>query len=91
MDDTIQIDGAGRVVLPKAVRERFRLAGGDALSIEVKGDVIELRPRKMNLTLKKVNGVLVVAGPKLPAERDLVSEDREDRLQELLRQSGFKG
>ena len=40
----VQMDSGGRVVLPKKVRERFRLRGGDTLALEMKGDVIELRP-----------------------------------------------
>lgn len=90
MSDTIQIDGAGRMVLPKAVRDRFRLSGGDALAIEVKGDAIELRPRKQGVALKKVNGVLVVSVPKFTGNRDLVAEDREERIQELLGRGGFE-
>lgn len=79
------------MVLPKAVRERFRLAGGDALSIEVKGDAIELRPKKRGPMLKKVNGVLVVAGGKSLTKDDFAAEDREERIEELLRRGGFKG
>jgi AbrB family looped-hinge helix DNA binding protein len=91
MSETIQIDQAGRVVLPKRLRERFRLEGGDTLVVEVKGDAIELRPTKAAATLKRVNGVLVVAGAGgLPAGRDFVAESREERLDELMRGLGEK-
>jgi len=59
---TVQIDQAGRVVLPKGLRDRFRLRGGDTLAIEVRGDAIELRPTRATGTLKRVNGVLVFTG-----------------------------
>lgn len=91
MSETIQIDQAGRLVLPKRLRERFRLEGGDTLSVEVKGDAIELRPTKAPVTLKRVNGVLVLTGAgALPAGRDFVAEARDERLDELTRPSGEK-
>jgi AbrB family looped-hinge helix DNA binding protein len=90
MGDTIQIDRAGRVVLPKAVRDRFRLSGGDMLAIEMKEDAIELRPQKTGIALKKVNGILVVSGAKFTEDCDFVAADREERIQELLRRGGFE-
>ena len=42
-----------RVVLPKALRGRFRLRGGDVLAIEVRGDAIELRPTQAVGQLKE--------------------------------------
>ena len=83
---TIQIDRAGRVVLPKAVRERFRLRGGDTMAIEVRDDAIELRPTQAAGQLKRVNGVLIFAGTApLESGRDFVAESREQRIQELSR------
>jgi AbrB family looped-hinge helix DNA binding protein len=85
MNETIQIDQAGRMVLPKRVRNRFRLQGGDTLAIEVKGDAIELRPTKSNVRLVRVRGVLVLAGgAALPDARDLVAESRADRINEFV-------
>ena len=89
MNHTIQMDRSGRLVLPKALRERFRLESGDKISVEVKGDTIELRPRKQAHSLKRVNGVLVFSSETFPADRDFVTEDREDRIHELLRRGGI--
>jgi len=87
---TVQIDQAGRVVLPKRLRERFRLRGGDTLAIEVRGDAIELRPTQASGELRRINGVLVFSGPgTLEAGRDLAAESRQERLDELTR--GVKG
>jgi len=86
MNETIQIDQAGRVVLPKRLRDRFRLQSGDRLAIEVKGDAIELRPTRSDVRLVRVNGVLVVAGElRMKEGQDLVAESREERIDEMTR------
>jgi AbrB family looped-hinge helix DNA binding protein len=86
MNITVQVDPAGRVVLPKKIRERFRLQGGDTLTLEIKGDAIELRPQKQTQQLRRVNGVLVmVSDMSLPVERDLVAEARDERIDEVIR------
>ena len=38
------IDGAGRVVVPKAIREHLRLLGGGELEITERGGAIEMVP-----------------------------------------------
>lgn len=38
------IDRLGRVVVPKAIRDKLRLGGGELLEIEERDGVIELRP-----------------------------------------------
>jgi AbrB family looped-hinge helix DNA binding protein len=84
MSVNVQMDPAGRVVLPKKVRERFRLQGGDTLALEVKGDTIQLRPQEMRARLERVNGVLVLAnGAPLPEGTDLVAESRKDRIEQI--------
>ena len=85
---TVQMDQAGRVVLPKRLRERFRLRGGDTLAIEVKGDAIELRPARATGQLSRVKGVLVFTGPTpLSGDLDLVAQSREERIDDLTRGS----
>ena len=82
----VQIDRAGRVVLPKKLRERFRLQGGDTLVLEVKGDEILLRPQKTKVRLERVNGVLVLVGEMpLPEGRALVSDSRNERINQIAR------
>jgi len=86
MNETVHIDQAGRLVLPKRVRKRFRLQGGDVLSLEVIGDSIQLRPRKATVLLKRINGVLVLLSETPLAEgQDLVSESRDERIDEIAR------
>ena len=84
MNIHVRLDPAGRVVLPKKIRERFRLHGGDMLVLEVKGDAIELRRQKPTAQLQRVNGVLVlVSNMSLPVESDLIAESRDERIDEF--------
>lgn len=86
MSVRLQMDTAGRVVLPKKVRERFRLQGGDTLALEIKGDAIQLRPEQRGARLERVNGVLVlVSATFIPEGKDLVSELREERIDQVAR------
>jgi AbrB family looped-hinge helix DNA binding protein len=80
---TVQVDEAGRLVLPKPVRERFGLKRGDTLAIEVRGDAIELRPTRAGARLERINGVLVLTGEMTLTGADLVSASREERIDEL--------
>lgn len=84
-ETTVQIDQAGRLVLPKRVRDSFRLKSGDTLSIDVKGDAIELRPTKSSIRLERINGVLVLTGEIPIPSHDLVAESRDERLDEFVR------
>lgn len=88
MDMNVQMDQAGRVVLPKKLRERFRLQGGDRLALEVKGDEIHLRPQKLRARLERVNGVLVLVSElPIPEGRDLVSDSRDERIDQIVRKA----
>ena len=88
---TVQIDQAGRVVLPKKVRERFGIHGGDMLELEVKGDAIQLSPQRAKFRLERVNGVLVLGGEMSLAEgRDSVSESRDERIADIARDAGVE-
>lgn len=79
MTRTIQMDGSGRLVLPKALREKLNLAGGTSLRADVVAGRIELTPlgdvsaavltRKSGVTLLKRTGVAVDAAAAVAAER----------------------
>jgi AbrB family looped-hinge helix DNA binding protein len=85
-ETTVQIDQAGRMVLPKPLRDRFRLKAGDTLAIGVRGDAIELRPTHAHGQLKRVNGVLVFTGSDALANgEDLVAQSRDERIDDLMR------
>ena len=59
MVKTLTIDQAGRVVLPKRVRDEFHLRGGDHLELESDGGQITLRPAPSSSALCREWGVWV--------------------------------
>lgn len=64
----LKVDKAGRVVLPKPLRDELQLAPGDALELESSGEAITLRPVRVTTPLHKERGVWVYrTGEKLPA------------------------
>ncbi len=64
------IDKAGRVVIPKPLREQLHLEAGDTLELESAGEQITLRPVRGTGPLTKEHGVLGYrAGQPLPAIR----------------------
>ena len=56
----VTLDRAGRVVLPKALRDGLGLSSGDTLDLTVKGDEVTLRPRRGATPLQKERGVWVL-------------------------------
>ncbi|PYT78786.1 MAG: hypothetical protein DMG40_19085 [Acidobacteria bacterium] len=84
----ISLDKAGRVVLPKDLRDKLRLEAGDELMVEEAGEQIILRPVRTQPTLKKERGVWVYQGAR-GAQRsseslpDLIDAAREKRLREF--------
>ena len=55
----VTLDQAGRVVLPKAIRDEMGLSPGDTLDVTVKGNEVTLRPRRAATALQKERGVWV--------------------------------
>jgi AbrB family looped-hinge helix DNA binding protein len=60
------IDAAGRVVIPKSLRDRLGLKGGEALDIREHDGRIELEPVATPMRLVESEG-----GPAAVAEEDL--------------------
>jgi AbrB family looped-hinge helix DNA binding protein len=53
------LDKAGRVVIPKPLRDELDLAPGDSLELESSGERITLRPIRGNAPLTREKGVWV--------------------------------
>jgi len=84
MTAKITLDKAGRVVIPKTLRQELHLGPGDALRLESEGDLITLRPLRPEALLKKERGVWVYQGePTHASIPGLIDRDREKRLREL--------
>jgi len=84
MSTTILMDASGRLVLPKAIRERLNLAKGATMRAEVVAGRIELTPiesvgetglsRKAGITVLKRTGAITDAAAAVAAERDAQAE-----------------
>ena len=58
----VTIDRAGRVVVPKSLRDRFNLVAGTELEIEAVGDGLKLRKAGVETSLIPKHGILVHHG-----------------------------
>ncbi len=68
MNTTVTLDKAGRVVIPKTLRDKLRLEPGDSLHLDSEGEKMILRPVSSVSPLMKERGVWVFRrGTKLPA------------------------
>jgi AbrB family looped-hinge helix DNA binding protein len=87
MNTNLTIDKAGRIVLPKPVRDRLQIAPGDQLRIESDDDRIILRPARGAAQLRKKRGVWVYRSDE-PLSASTVQETlervRRERDQENL-------
>jgi AbrB family looped-hinge helix DNA binding protein len=59
MNATLTVDKAGRVVLPKPVRDKLQLSAGDSLELESSGSEIVLRPIRGTAQMRKRDGIWV--------------------------------
>jgi AbrB family looped-hinge helix DNA binding protein len=59
MTTTLTLDKAGRVVLPKPVRDEMQLRAGDSLELESSEDRMVLGPRRRGVGLDKKQGIWV--------------------------------
>jgi AbrB family looped-hinge helix DNA binding protein len=59
---TATLDKAGRIVLPKNLREKLHLKPGAKFSIEVVGDKIEIELEAPKLGIVRKGGVRMVMG-----------------------------
>jgi AbrB family looped-hinge helix DNA binding protein len=82
MNTRLVIDKAGRVVIPKPLRDELHLEPGDSLEAESSGEQITLRPVRGTGPLTKEHGVWVFhAGHPLSTSTtdDMLEKIREER------------
>ena len=78
----LTLDKAGRVVLPKPLRDELNLSPGDTLELETSGDLITLHPIRATTPLQKERGVWVIrTGEDLSGSvvEDTIRQIREER------------
>jgi AbrB family looped-hinge helix DNA binding protein len=79
---TLKIDKAGRVILPKPVRDRLGLHAGSDLEIQETMDGVVLRPADRRPSMVKRGSFWVHTG-ELPPGYDIlkaIDEDRDERM-----------
>ena len=82
---TLTMDKAGRIILPKSLRDRLGLHAGSNLDVVETPDGIRLKPVEAEPLMVKKDGLLVYTG-KVPPGFDVVravEDDREARIREI--------
>ena len=76
------IDKAGRLVIPRTLRDRIGLVGGGEVELELDGSGVRIEPVSGS-DLKEVAGLLVIPATGTPLTgdlvRDLIDADRHGR------------
>lgn len=83
---TLTLDKMSRLVVPKALRDRFALAPGDELEVSVEADGFKLRPVPPASPLTLESGILVCSSEVPPSTWDLgafIEQQRDQRSREL--------
>jgi AbrB family looped-hinge helix DNA binding protein len=91
--DCVQIDKAGRIVLPKRVRDRLNLVPGDKLRLMLDDRTVRLEPVELTGRLTRKGSVLIFTGDfEEPITNDLIDSmlraDRESFLRVLAQEEG---
>ena len=84
MTATLTLDKAGRVVLPKRLRDHLHLHAGSILRAEIVGDKIELAEEATSTqVIRKKDGLPVIIGWEGFDAAKAVREMREDQVARL--------
>jgi AbrB family looped-hinge helix DNA binding protein len=79
MIDTITLGKAGRLVVPKAIRDRLGLREGSRLKLVIQGGGIYANPEPDPVTINVKNGFPVISGTPPLAVDSIVSALKADR------------
>ena len=95
IDQTVSIDGAGRIVLPIDVRQELAIKPGDFLKIRIHGSSVTLTPNKTATGLVRKGKALVFSttSSQIIDEiffSDILENTREERDNDLLPQEPIK-
>ncbi len=73
------IDAGGRVVIPKAIRDRLGLSPGVDVELAESDGQVEIRPATSPMELVEVKGRLVAQGVGLPSLTDEIVRETIER------------
>ena len=74
------IDSLGRVVVPKVIRERLHLLGGEAIDIDERDGVVEIRVAPTDVAVKETaEGPVAVPTQQMPPLTDDIVRDTIER------------
>jgi AbrB family looped-hinge helix DNA binding protein len=79
----VPIDKAGRVVLPKQVREELAINPGDLLQISIQGNEVMLSPKKNNPGFLRRKKALIFSS----GAGDLLKKETVDAILEEIREA----
>jgi AbrB family looped-hinge helix DNA binding protein len=75
------IDGSGRLVVPKPIRDRMQLSNGTELEVGERNGVIELRPVPADVETRDTpDGPVVAARGPMPPLTDEIIRETLDRI-----------
>ncbi len=87
MNTTLTVDKAGRIVLPKPIRDEMLLHAGDSLELESSEGQIVLRPIRRTAQMRLRDGIWVFrTGQPVSASSvdETIRQLRDDRAQSAL-------
>jgi AbrB family looped-hinge helix DNA binding protein len=87
MNATITMDDAGRIILPKPMRERLHLRGGAKLKADIVADKIELTPEPDDSVriVRKGKRLVITGLPKPFDAAAAIKAGREERDEQIAR------
>ena len=62
METKVTLDAAGRVLIPRALRDELQLQPGDTLALDSDGERLTLKPVRAESAMRKERGVWVFRG-----------------------------
>ena len=87
MTAIVSIDGAGRIVRPKPLRDQLDLHSGSQLELAAREDRLELRPLASGAALRKQDGLWIHHGKTSVPLAAAVQRLRDERADQLVRQA----